>query len=88
MRSWYAGLPPYLQATVFALIGTVMAAMSSVLVRLVTAEIDPLQAVFFRNFFGLIMIAPFALRSGVMQLKTHRLPMFGLRALLSMGAMS
>lgn len=88
MRSWFSGLPPYLQATIFAVIGSITAAMSSVLIRLATAEIDPLQAVFFRNFFGLIMIAPFALRYGFAHIRTRRLPMFGLRALLSMGAMT
>lgn len=88
MRKWFSSLPPYIQATIFAVCASITASMSSIMIRLGTAEIDPLQAVFFRNLFGLIMIAPFALRSGFAPLKTARLPMFGLRAVLSMGAMT
>ena len=88
MRKWFNSLPPYLQASVFAVIASLMAALFSVIVRMATREIDPLQAVFFRNFFGLLFIAPIALRAGFARLKTHRMPMFLLRAFLSMGAMS
>ena len=88
MRRWFNSLPPYLQASVFAVIASLMAALFSVIVRIATREIDPLQAVFFRNLFGLLFIAPISLRSGFAQLKTQRMPLFLLRALLSMGAMS
>ena len=88
MREKFNALPPYLQASVFGLMASISAAIFSVFVRLATEHIDPLQAVFFRNFFGLILIAPLAFRSGLAPLKTTRLPMFFLRAVLSMGAMS
>ncbi|MEQ8389738.1 MAG: DMT family transporter [Thalassospira sp.] len=88
MREKFNALPPYLQATVFGLMASISAAIFSVFVRLATELIDPLQAVFFRNLFGLILIAPLAFRSGITPLKTKRLPMFLLRAVLSMGAMS
>ncbi|MEQ8286201.1 DMT family transporter [Thalassospira sp.] len=88
MREKFNALPPYLQATVFGLMASISAAIFSVFVRLATEHIDPLQAVFFRNLFGLILIAPLAFRSGIAPLKTKRLPMFLLRAVLSMGAMS
>ena len=88
MRDRFNALPPYLQATIFGLMASVSAAIFSVFVRLATEHIDPLQAVFFRNFFGLLLIAPLAFRAGIAPLKTKRLPMFVLRAVLSMGAMS
>lgn len=88
MRSWFNTLPPYLQASVFGVMASISAAIFSVFVRLATEQIDPLQAVFFRNLFGLVLIAPIALRSGLLPLRTQRMPMFCLRALLSMGAMS
>ena len=88
MRDWFNGLPPYLQATAFGLMASISAAIFSVFVRLATEHIHPLQAVFFRNFFGLLFIAPLALRAGLVPLKTKRFPMFCLRAVLSMGAMS
>ncbi|WP_417827608.1 DMT family transporter [Thalassospira sp.] len=88
MRKWFGTLPPYLQATAFGIMASISAAIFSVFVRLATEQIDPLQAVFFRNLFGLILIAPLALRGGLAPLKTTRLPMFTLRAVLSMGAMS
>ncbi|MBR9899008.1 MAG: DMT family transporter [Rhodospirillales bacterium] len=88
MRSWFNALPPYLQATAFGLMASISAAVFSVFVRLATEHIHPLQAVFLRNFFGLLFIAPLALRAGLTPLKTKRFPMFCLRAVLSMGAMS
>jgi drug/metabolite transporter (DMT)-like permease len=88
MREWFNALPPYLQATAFGLMASISAAIFSVFVRLATEHIDPLQAVFLRNFFGLLFIAPVAFRAGLAPLKTKRLPMFCLRAVLSMGAMS
>jgi drug/metabolite transporter (DMT)-like permease len=88
MRDRFNALPPYLQASVFGVMASISAAIFSVFVRLATEHIDPLQAVFFRNFFGLILIAPLAFRAGIAPLKTKRLPMFALRAVLSMGAMS
>ena len=88
MRKWFNSLPPYLQATTFGVMASITAAIFSVFIRLSTAEIDPLQAVFLRNLFGLLFIAPIAFRAGLTPLKTKRFPMFCLRAVLSMGAMS
>lgn len=88
MRKWFNSLPPYLQATAFGVMASITAAIFSVFIRLSTAEIDPLQAVFLRNLFGLLFIAPIAFRAGLTPLKTKRFPMFCLRAVLSMGAMS
>ncbi|MCC9620957.1 DMT family transporter [Thalassospira sp. MA62] len=88
LRDRFNALPPYLQATIFAVTGAVSAALFSVIVRLATRDIDPLQAVFFRNLFDLILIALIALRGGFAGVRTQRLPMFSLRAILSMASMS
>lgn len=88
MRTWFQGLPKHLQAAIFATIAAITAAGFSVAVRLATDELHPLEVVFFRNLFGFLLILPFSLRGGLSSLKTNRLPMFGLRALFSTGAMS
>ncbi len=49
-------------------------------VRLSTAELDPLEVVFFRNFLALAMMLPWLLRHGPSALRTKRIGLYGLRA--------
>ena len=87
MRDRFNALPPYLQASVFGVMASISAAIFSVFVRLATEHIDPLQAVFFRNLFGLILIAPLAFRSGLAPLKTRRFGLMSLRGVLNLTCM-
>jgi drug/metabolite transporter (DMT)-like permease len=57
------------------------------LVRHVSAELHPFEIAFFRNLFGLIVIVPWFLRYGGAVLKTERLPLHLLRAVLNVVAM-
>ena len=57
-------------------------------VRYLSAELHPLQIVFFRNLFGMMMFLPLIARSGFSFMATQRLPMHFLRAVLNVMAMA
>jgi len=58
-----------------------------VLIRRVSGEVDPIQIAFFRNFFGLIVFLPVLIRYGPGFLRTERLGLHGVRAVLNVIAM-
>ncbi len=53
-----------------------------VTVRLVSDDIHPFEIAFFRNFFGLIIILPLLLRSGLKSLKTDKINLHATRGAL------
>ena len=57
------------------------------MIRYLSATIDPLEIVFFRNLFGLAVMLPWLMRQGLGTLRTHRLPLHALRAAIGLGAM-
>ncbi len=57
------------------------------LIRHVSATLDPLEIVFFRNLFGLAAMLPWFLRHGFGGLRTRRLPLYTLRAAAGLIAM-
>jgi drug/metabolite transporter (DMT)-like permease len=65
-----------------ALAGTAMFffAMMSVLIRQATLELHPLEVVFFRNFFALLIMLPWLARHGIGVLRTDRLGLYLLRS--------
>ncbi|MFH1806577.1 MAG: DMT family transporter [Pseudomonadota bacterium] len=87
MRHWFDSLPALMRAAIFAIAAAVIAACFSITVRIATTDIHPFQAVFFRFFFGFLLIAPMVLRSGFASLRTLKLPLLGLRAALSVAEM-
>lgn len=57
------------------------------IVRHVSSAIPPLEAVFFRNFFGTVFVLPWAFYAGWGQLRTGRPAMHALRAVLGFVSM-
>ena len=57
------------------------------LIRQVSHELHPLEIVFFRNLFGLLYMAPVALRAGRGFLRTRRHGLYALRAVFGLTAM-
>ena len=57
------------------------------LIRHLSATLDPLEIVFFRNLFGLIVMLPWLMRLGLGALRTRRLRLYGFRALIGLTAM-
>jgi drug/metabolite transporter (DMT)-like permease len=66
--------------------GAAFAVMMAI-VRKVSADIHPFEAAFFRNLFGLALMAPWLLRSGMGVLRTGRFSIHVLRATFGLGAM-
>lgn len=66
---------------------SLFAAMIAI-IRHVSGELHPLEIVFFRNFFGLLAMAPWLTRHGLGALKTEKVPLYGLRAMAGLAAMA
>ena len=58
------------------------------LIRYLSATLDPLEIVFFRNLFGMAAMLPWLMRQGFGGLRTQRLTMHVVRAGLGLTAMS
>lgn len=87
MKDWFEKQPAAIRASFFALAAAILAACFTLTIRYATAEIHPYQAVFLRFAFGVILIAPMVMKAGLGSLKTSRLPLFGLRGVLSAAEM-
>ncbi len=64
-----------------------MMAVVGVSVKWATHDLPTPVVVFFRNFFGLVALAPWVLRPGGIELRTERLRLHGLRCLFGLCAM-
>jgi len=62
-------------------------ALMHTLIRQVSADVDPFQIAFLRNFFGLVIFIPFIVRSGLVVFRTSNFPLHCGRALLNVCAM-
>ena len=56
-------------------------------IRVLSAKFYTVEIVFFRSVFGLTMMVPVVLRSGLVRLKTRRFPMHCMRTLFALAAM-
>ncbi len=57
-------------------------------IRHLSATIPPMELVFFRNFFGLLALAPLFLRTGLAPLRTKRFGLHALRGVTTLIAMT
>jgi drug/metabolite transporter (DMT)-like permease len=62
MRNPLSAIPASLRGIVLMLIATLFFTGMQVLVRHVAEELHPFEVAFFRNFFGLVVLAPIAAR--------------------------
>lgn len=56
-------------------------------IRFVSSELHPFEITFFRNLFGLTVVLPWFLRSGLKPLRTTRFPLHATRACLNICSM-
>lgn len=77
-----------LGGALWMLASTVFFTAMTAMIRYLSGSIDPLEIVFFRNLFGLVVLLPWLMRHGMVSLGTRRLPLYGLRALVGLIAMS
>ena len=82
-----AGLPAPVRAALWMAAASTAFAVMIILIRHLTATFDPLQVVFFRNFFGLIAMLPWLVGHGVGALRTQRLGLHALRATIGIVSM-
>jgi len=76
-----------LRAAMWMVFGCIGFACTSGIIRHVSVTLPPLEIVFFRNFFGLLALAPWFWQNGLRGLRTNRLGLLTVRAttgLLSM----
>jgi drug/metabolite transporter (DMT)-like permease len=64
-----------LRGIILMLISTVAFAAMHAAVRHLSGELHPFEIAFFRNAFGLLVLAPWFLRYGLAPLRTRRLPL-------------
>jgi len=87
MQTWFNSQSDVMRASFFALFAVILAACFTLTIRYATEELHPYQAVFLRFAFGLILILPMVMKRGLRSLATKRLPLFGLRGVLSAAEM-
>jgi drug/metabolite transporter (DMT)-like permease len=75
-----AALPPIIQAMIWMILGGITGGIMNVVIREASAELHPLEVVFFRNLFSLIFMVPFIARLGLGSLRTAKIGFFTLRA--------
>jgi drug/metabolite transporter (DMT)-like permease len=63
------------------------AVMTGLVRRVSDTGMHPWEVAFFRNFFSLVVMAPWILKAGVAGLRTARLPLYTLRAFVGMVSM-
>jgi drug/metabolite transporter (DMT)-like permease len=87
LTALWARLPGTTRGIVLMLLSTLGFSVMHALIRLVSAELHPVQIAFFRNLFGLVVFLPWYLRLGFAPLRTRRLKLHVLRAVLNVTAM-
>ncbi|MEM7775766.1 MAG: DMT family transporter [Pseudomonadota bacterium] len=78
---------PAIRGIILMVASTVCFSTMHAAISFISSELHPFQIAFFRNFFGLLIFLPVVFRSGLGFLRTDRLGMHILRALLNVGAM-
>ena len=82
-----AGLPASVRGALWMCAAATAFALMITLVRHLTDALHPLQVVFLRTAFGLVAMLPWLLRQGIGVLRTSRLRLHLLRALIGIFAM-
>ncbi len=87
-KAYYDRVPPVLRGMALIVISTLgFSGMHSVIRGLGKEDLHPFEIAFFRNFFGLLVLAPLFMRHGVGALRTQHLPLHALRGGLQICAM-
>ena len=79
--------PAQWRGVLFMLVATVCFSCMHAAIRRVSDDLHPFEIVFFRNFFGLVFLAPYLLRRGLAPLRTRRIRLHGVRALFNISSM-
>lgn len=83
----YGAVPPSLRAVVFMMLSGICVTGMNATVKGIAADIHPFVIAFFRHAIGVCLMTPLFLGRGANPLRTTRLGLHGLRAMLNVGAM-
>jgi drug/metabolite transporter (DMT)-like permease len=83
----YKALPPAARGSALMVLGTFMFAGMHAAIRYSTQHLPAVEVAFFRNVFGLVVIAPLLVRYGLGLFHTQRLGLHILRAVLNVVSM-
>jgi len=83
----YRGLHPAARGCALMMLATFMFAGMHTAIRYATQELPPVEVAFFRNVFGLVVIAPLLARHGTRLFYTKRIGLHVVRAVLNVVSM-
>ncbi len=87
MRAAWSALSPAARGAAWMILTAASFAVLLIAIRVLSAKFHTVEIVFFRAVFGLALIVPVVMRSGVGRLKTKRLPMHCVRTGFAFAAM-
>lgn len=79
----FTALPPAIRGALYMVFATMAWAALIIMVRIVSARYSSFEILFWRNLVSVLLMTPLMLRSGWAPLRTKRLPMHVLRAVLA-----
>lgn len=80
-------LSPVAKAALLMVAATVMFAWMNAIVRMCSTELPPVELAFFRCLFSLLVMLPWIAHYGVSSLKTQRIKLYSVRAILQIVSM-
>lgn len=86
-RAWFARLDAPIRAALLMIGACAGFSMMMAIVRLVSPEIHPIEAAFFRNFLGILCMLPWVVQTRGRSLRTGRPAMHVVRAVIGITAM-
>ena len=87
VRNWFDTLPKVPRAIDLMVFATFSLSVMLGIIRHMSFELHPFEVVFFRNLFGLVILAPLILRAGISPLRTRRIGLHSVRGFLQAGSM-
>lgn len=76
-----------LKGALLVVLASAMFAVMGAAIKTISRDLPVEMIVFFRNLFGLVMLAPWLIRAGMVGLATQRLPLHATRTLSGLAAM-
>jgi len=87
LRAAVAASPATTRGALWMVLGAGLMAALAGLIRQVSTSLHPFEIAFFRSFLGLVFIVPWLARSGLPAVRTRRLRLFSVRAVVGAAAM-
>ncbi|MFO1188733.1 MAG: DMT family transporter [Alphaproteobacteria bacterium] len=88
MAARWSRLSPFFKGVLCMLASGIMMTMMQALIRKMSQEIHPLELVFFRNLFALLILSPVFLKHGFGILRTGHLRFHVIRGIFQVGSMT